>query len=251
MQYVHVAQGKLKQKHENHVAVEKVAQAFLALVNLTTGDKTKSSHQNAHRYILQELECAPDHRKHYQHIATLFTTGFEKQTKEMWEKRWRNEVKIIVERLANTQLSVEGNNFLIWEDEENCAQSPTDTRRNHDNVFRYPKENSKVAIQMGSIHSIKGQTHTATLVLETFWHDHNLRSLLPWISKKKKGLESQGQERNKTRLKTHYVAMTRPKRLLCLAMRADSLTNEDTQALKKNGWHLVTVQLDGSTRLVE
>jgi DNA helicase-2/ATP-dependent DNA helicase PcrA len=54
--------------------------------------------------------------------------------------------------------------------------------------------------------------------METFWYGHSLEALLPWLS----GDESGGTaavQRQQLRLKIHYVAMTRPTHLLCLAMK--------------------------------
>ena len=99
---------------------------------------------------------------------------------------------------------------------------------------------------MGSIHSVKGQTHTATLVLETFWNAHNLEKLKPWIVRPKMEnawKKSDGPEQ-KTRIKIHYVAMTRPTHLLCLAMKRSSfekdgvLDQEVIQKLKQRGWQI-------------
>jgi DNA helicase-2/ATP-dependent DNA helicase PcrA len=39
------------------------------------------------------------------------------------------------------------------------------------NVFTYETETNKINIQLDTVHSVKGETHTATLYLETF-KDH-------------------------------------------------------------------------------
>ena len=124
------------------------------------------------------------------------------------------------------------------------------TRKNRDNIYRYPNDNPKVHIRVGSIHSIKGQTHTATLVLETFWQDHNLHKLKQWIVRPKgeKGWKkSDGVEQEK-RLKIHYVAMTRPTHLLCLAMKRGTFEKDDgsmdqevVQKLEGRGWKVKCV----------
>jgi len=110
------------------------------------------------------------------------------------------------------------------------------------------KESQKrqVAIQVGSIHSVKGKTHTATLVLEMFWQDrngrHNLQLLSPWLRAEQTGGLGAGAQQQ-SRLKLHYVAMGRPTHLLCLAMKrstfakADgSLDEELVRKLKDHGW---------------
>jgi hypothetical protein len=39
-----------------------------------------------------------------------------------------------------------------------------------ENFLRYSKDDKEVTVYLGSIHSVKGETHTATLILETFWY---------------------------------------------------------------------------------
>ena len=41
------------------------------------------------------------------------------------------------------------------------------------------------------------------------------------------------------RLKLHYVAMTRPTHLLCLAMRKDAFVDEELTALADRGWKII------------
>ncbi len=36
-------------------------------------------------------------------------------------------------------------------------------------------------MEFGSIHSVKGRTHLATLVLETFMKSHNMKSILDYL----------------------------------------------------------------------
>jgi hypothetical protein len=41
------------------------------------------------------------------------------------------------------------------------------------------------------------------------------------------------------RLKLHYVAMTRPTHLLCLAMRKDAFVDEELDILAGRGWTII------------
>jgi hypothetical protein len=92
-------------------------------------------------------------------------------------------------------------------------------------------------MRVGSIHSAKGETHTATLVLETYWYSHNLNDLVPWLSGLRLGGAGIG-ARQQTKLKTHYVAMTRPTHLLCLAVMQSTLDchNGLAEDLVSAGW---------------
>lgn len=117
--------------------------------------------------------------------------------------------------------------------------------RKHDNVFRYPPSAAKVQIRIGSIHSVKGETHTATLVLDTYYNkkDH-LASLKPWLFGAKSGKGSENSDRL-LRLKQHYVAMTRPSHLLCLAMREDAFQENEINYLRSKHWRIARVTEGG------
>jgi hypothetical protein len=91
---------------------------------------------------------------------------------------------------------------------------------------------------MASIHSVKGRTHLATMVVETYWYDFNIKSLFPWLCGKPK---KQIGDRNANRMKCHYVALTRAKGLICLAVPKDSVTDEEQTLLRENGWEIVVV----------
>lgn len=112
-----------------------------------------------------------------------------------------------------------------------------------DNVYRFPMDAPAVEIRVGSIHSVKGETHTATLLLDTYFHDHHLNALRPWLLGQKVGQGTEG-ARMQSRLKQHYVAFTRPTHLLAIAMR-DNLSVQDIEVLKGRNWRVGRAQQDG------
>lgn len=104
------------------------------------------------------------------------------------------------------------------------------------NKMMYKDEASgrSVELQFGSIHSSKGRTHLATLILETKYYEYNLSSIMPWLAGKSGKLG----QRNKQRLKCQYVAMTRAKGLICLAMLEDNVSSEMQKDLIEFGWNI-------------
>lgn len=116
-----------------------------------------------------------------------------------------------------------------------------------DNVFVYPPAAPRVRIRLGSIHSVKGETHTATLVLDSYYHSHHLSELKPWLLGRKSGGSSMNRRgvqvlegsRTLARLKLHYVAMTRPTHLLCIAMRRDCFDQAELDVLAGRGWIII------------
>lgn len=248
MQYVFAGQGKSQLLHETHAMVEKIAEGFLRLSEFKLEGNVLARRKHAHRHILQLLENSHDIREQYQNLIVQFTVKQERPNTETWEGHWRGIVRSIAEAIAGSPLSEEADDFLMWHAK---PVTPIDANRSRNNIFRYCKHGREVSIQAGSIHSVKGQTHTATLVLETFWHDHNLELILPWLTQKKRGWKQADGSRQEARLKLHYVAMTRPKHLLCLAMKRYALSDEHICAIRKHGWQFIHVQPDGSTVVLE
>jgi len=251
MQYVFAGQGKSELQRETHAMVEKIAEGFLRLSGFTVEEKAMARSKHPHRHILQLLEISPDIRKQYQNLVVQFTVNNGRLTTKTWEDHWRGIVRSIAEAIAGSPLSEAADGFLMWNDQPVTPATPADADRIQNNIFRYRKNGRDVCIQAGSIHSVKGQTHTATLVLETFWYDHNLAHILPWFTNEKHGWKKADGVRQEARLKLHFVAMTRPTHLLCLAMSRGALNDEHMKVFRTRGWRLLQVQSDGSTVLLE
>jgi len=145
----------------------------------------------------------------------------------------------IAEAIGNAQIDAARTaEFMQWQplvgDGAGAASQP------RDNCFRHPAAHPKVHLRVGSIHSVKGETHTATLVLDTYYIKHHLATLKPWLTGEKVGKGSEGVQ-NQSRLKQHYVAMSRPTHLLCLAMREDAFNSQEIALLKKRAWRVARV----------
>ena len=97
------------------------------------------------------------------------------------------------------------------------------------NKFNYSNGEITFDIEVSTIHKVKGETHTATLVLETFKNDYDLKVLLNLLKgKKRKSYDD--------KKKLLYVAMSRPTHLLCLAMNKNHLSDEDKKELESCGY---------------
>jgi hypothetical protein len=169
-------------------------------------------------------------------------------TKTSCEDEWSVAAGEIATAIAGQPLpDQEADGFLAWSDAPDDPPLPAGAPECRDNVYRCTKGEKEVAIRVGSIHSVKGETHTATLIMETFWNDHNLEKLRPWLDGAKRGRASSGVEQS-YRLKLHYVAMTRPTHLLCLAMKrstfedgSGNLKQEMIAKLEQQGWQVRSV----------
>jgi len=171
-------------------------------------------------------------------------------TEESWIGKWRPIVLEIAETISRMPLSGAAvESFLRWEDYSPATSKvESNVSVNTANLYRHPEQNPLVNIQLASIHSVKGQTHTATLVLETFWKAHNLQKVESWILGERIGCTIGESEDQIKRMKLHYVAMTRPTHLLCFAIKRrmleDGRGNLDLtkiQVLKRRGWEIQDV----------
>ncbi|WP_431286760.1 hypothetical protein [Roseateles chitinivorans] len=97
-----------------------------------------------------------------------------------------------------------------------------------------------VAVQVGTIASMKGETHLATLVLESIAPRGNrfdLAQALPVLA----GLKVRDPKMSDTGLsqfRNLYVGMSRPTSFLCLAINRERVTADCIDALQNKGWVL-------------
>lgn len=181
----------------------------------------------------------PELRRRYLGLAAALANESVELDAVAWNNEWRQIVIDVVEFIAAQDIDQDRvAEFLEWPGPELAA--PPHGLPGHDNFYRYPFEAPEVQISVGSIHSVKGQTHTATLVLDTFYFNHHLQELKPWLLGQKIGKGGEG-SRLQTRLKQHYVAMTRPTHLLCVAMK-DTFTDAEIATLKARSWRVARVQ---------
>ena len=166
--------------------------------------------------------------------------------KDDWNNCWHELVLEIAEIIAADCLTGDDVDvFMRWSN--NTDQTPINMGASvkNDNIYRYPDSgNPKVKIRVGSIHSVKGDEHMAALVLETFWNKHNLDDIFKWFKEGKNASDSSGIQRP-SRMKLHYVAMSRPTHLLCFAMRRKTFENNkgeiDNKLIKiveEMGWKI-------------
>lgn len=91
-------------------------------------------------------------------------------------------------------------------------------------------------IAVGTIHSAKGETHDATLVLETKHRTEDIKEMLPFIIDP--SLQQPPQENKKKFMHRLYVACSRPRHLLCLSIHSDHIQPDQISSLKALGWNV-------------
>ena len=112
------------------------------------------------------------------------------------------------------------------------------------NIFTWENDDS-VQIELGTIHSVKGETHISTLLLETWYEGKHeseiIMDQLLGIPYKTKAKDTYRKET----LKMAYVAMSRPKYLLCMAIKKERiqtiLENPEKKKQLKKLWEVRVV----------
>ncbi|MEA4990857.1 RecBCD enzyme subunit RecB [bioreactor metagenome] len=95
-------------------------------------------------------------------------------------------------------------------------------------------------VEIGTVHSVKGETHTGTLFLESkYQKKHDSEYLMPLL--KGEGLKKPIGVHLKSCIKIAHVAMSRPTHLFAMACHINRIA-EHANDLKQRGWELVSVK---------
>lgn len=99
--------------------------------------------------------------------------------------------------------------------------------------FSHQDHLKHIPVKVGTVHSVKGETHRATLYLETKYYkncgDYLINELIG------KSYDGKGGPRKERCLKVAHVGMSRPTHLLCVALNNELVMNHKTE-LENNGW---------------
>lgn len=206
-----------------------IAKGMCRVINRAAGSNLVMPTNNT--FIALEKTLPDEKRSVYRQLMLdLALTRF--QTKEEWNSVI-NKVDDLL-KLFDLSLTSRDRSLLNWVDEVSLE---CDDSKPHPKVNNYIYQDSdtgrSIYLEFGSIHSVKGRTHLATLVLETFSSAHNIKSILNYLCGKppKKTTKT-----NLGRLKCQYVAMSRATALLCLAIPNEFVDADTQKLLTDNGW---------------
>lgn len=97
----------------------------------------------------------------------------------------------------------------------------------HGNIYK----EDDIEIEVASVHAVKGETHAATLYLETFFNKYYESERL---KEQFKGIAYMGTNDDTLKsLRVVYVGMSRPRYLLCVAIQKDRFHTIDCQELRE------------------
>ena len=212
--------------------VEWTADGLIRLASLLNLSVRYPTHANRHRQFLRLVEHDPATVRRYETLCWKLASGELPADSTAWQP-WKKPAAEIAEVLLGGAAAHEAETFLTWQDELTVDGVAT----RHGNIFLFPSAAPAVRVKVGSIHSVKGETHLATLVLDTHYKGSHFARIKDWLTGEKAGISSTSKkvELEKS-LKQHYVAVTRPSHLLCLAMRRDALSEAELGMMRARNW---------------
>lgn len=241
--YLHLAQRERSCTGDCATSVQTAAKGLLELVGrvlpLDSTIKVRSM-----KWLRELVGLEESALREVQHILWRFCVDLL----PILEQGWSDQVEVLRVALApvlGDKWTPDAEEFCTWsaafmgerkKDVPAIAAAP--------NRYRFTESGRVVNIDVGTIHGAKGQTHTATLVLETFFKKHDLADLFPWLIGQ--GSETNRGPEREDRMRLIYTAMTRPTHLLCLAMRTEALGDGDQReanvgGLQSAGWTVTHV----------
>lgn len=238
---VRQAKRNLVKSDTAHHSVEEIAKGLLHLVNLSNLTTKIKVGSRQHVQVQQLLIDLSDLARYQQLVVDLLFAS-NTISVDSWAS-FAQRFWTLASALAGVHEQPEAaQGYLAWVPEGLEALHEGAVQRAV-NTFRSAQDHGVLDIKLGSIHSSKGQTHTATLVLETYNYGHFIASLLPWAAGQKSHGGVRPQKRISQRLLAMYVAMTRPTHLLCLAISRRTLgEGEEFEAncvqLREQGWEI-------------
>jgi len=94
------------------------------------------------------------------------------------------------------------------------------------NIFTHEANGMDVSFEVATVHSVKGETHAATLYLDTMFYQNSIQYILDQL--KENVYNEQGNnDRKEKALRIAHVAFSRPTHLLCIAVERNSLNVEN------------------------
>jgi len=163
------------------------------------------------------------------------------------EGLWAGTIDELRSLLVLGELNEEAAEYGAYNDSFDEELGNEEARRNS-NVYDVV---AGIRIELATIHSVKGESHDATLVCETkyrSWYDiHEMAEFLcnpNAVRPVADYMQPMSKETNRAAfMKRLFVAMSRPRYLLCLAMKSRHLSEAQQSQLTAEGWAIEDLTL--------
>ena len=133
------------------------------------------------------------------------------------------------------EIEINGNGKEYLIDEEIKDITPMQAQAS--NIFNSSTEHLQdIDVYVDTVHSVKGETHTATLYLETKYYNTDGDFLINEL--KGTPYDGTGGSRKEMCIKVAHVGFSRPTDLLCVALDRE-LVNDHKEELEDFGWEII------------
>lgn len=245
--YIRAAQAVVRDGRDLSPGVEKLASGLIRLADRIGNAGQIKRNARTHRVIVGALEADAALLAVYRQLVKTLLIDWMPLTEENWGAMQADILAISCALCDGPTNDANATTFLAWWGDDRSLAVGTPTSRNDagPNVYRVSGGERCVDVRLGSIHSVKGQTHLATLVLNTYWHAHSSQRMLPWLLGNKVN-DDGAKVQDRKRLLQAYVAMTRPSHMICLAVPRSVFGNDQACAnavakLQERGWQVVEI----------
>lgn len=159
---------------------------------------------------------------------------------------WEEHRQCLITLLGLQDATEAATRYLEYSEEELNVENQNEEDIKLDDGSVIPSPNNKVKhpdgfhIHLSTIHGVKGETHDATLVLETKNHEHDIHKLLEHLT-----VSDTSEIKAKRKVKFArqlYVGVSRPRHLLCLAIHEDRINDGHKAALESLGWKVLPLK---------
>ena len=146
--------------------------------------------------------------------------------------QWNNTISKLL-MLSGIQTSIVPQDFILF---DNSTVQNTPLNETCSNRVIIEINGRRVENEVSTIHSVKGETHAATLVLETKNYNFDIGTLIDYILNE--NTIQPKAVRKKGFMKMLYVAFSRPEHLLCIAMDKSRFPTEHLHKCSYAGWRI-------------
>lgn len=220
-------------------AVNLIAEGLIRYADIIGEKHADLRRMRKHRAVRTLLtDTSTDFVSAYDGLVQAALGRDELINEQAWQTHCQTIETIGVALAVNSNLEM-GRNFLAWSDDKSAANTSEHDVRHDPNICIVSHRERIIPVRLSTVHAVKGQTHAATLLLNTYRFSHSSEQILPFLAGEARPakLGSRIQER----FRRTFVALTRATHLVGVALRTSSMGDKAARearvaALEQNGW---------------
>ena len=183
VQYIRAARAAVRDEGDLSPGVEKIASGLIRLAGRAGNADWFKRKARTHRAIVDALATNAEALTVYRRLLKAILIDWVPLTDLSWGAMQEDILAVACALCLGATDQTNTASFLAWpgDDSSLVVCSPDLPNDAGPNVYRVVDGDRRLDIRLGSIHSVKGQTHLATIVLSTYWHAHSSQRMLPWL----------------------------------------------------------------------